>query len=140
MLNGMAYVRAFTDTMLFSLTSRCIDQRRWMDPKTQLQLALNEFNRAATAAASRPPPLIKRFVILDEFGPSHERMYVVGCYINDARNDRIFEYTPEKRNQSFRPIAAYVASGHFYIADTTEALKSLGIQKEKRRRRKNKSN
>ena len=73
---GNAFVKTFTNTMLFSLTQRNIEERRWMDPKMRLQYCLNEFNSVARAS------LQKKFSIQDEWGPSHERMYLVGCYIN----------------------------------------------------------
>jgi len=75
---GLAHVQAFVRTMIFSLTKRMVAERQWMDPKMRLQLCLNEFNQTSAV------PLSKRFQLLDEWGPSHERMYLVGCYINGA--------------------------------------------------------
>ena len=74
----MAAVKIFCETMLFSLSSVMISGRRWMDPKTRLNYCLNEFNL-------RQPTYhqIKRtFKVMQELGPSHEKMFVVGCYLN----------------------------------------------------------
>ena len=77
---GLGFCKAFVTTSLFDLTQRTVSERRWMDPKMRLQFCLHEFN-----ATARPPQLlVKRFCLLDNFGPSHERMYVAGCYINDT--------------------------------------------------------
>ena len=53
-----------------------------MDPKMRLQYCLNEFNTHEGLEGSRQA-LRKTFCVLDEWGPSHERMYLVGCYINE---------------------------------------------------------
>ena len=50
-----------------------------MDPKTRLNYCLNEFNL-------RQPThhrLQRTFKVIEEWGPSHEKMFVVGCYLND---------------------------------------------------------
>ena len=76
---GIAAVKVFCDTMLFSRSSVLISGRRWMDPKTRLNYCLNEFNL-------RQPThhrLQRTFKVIQEWGPSHEKMFVVGCYIND---------------------------------------------------------
>lgn len=74
---GMAVVKAFTHGMLLEPNlQRVVSERRWMDPKLRLQYCLAEFNARHAAV------LTKQFCIIEEFGPSHERMYVVGCYIN----------------------------------------------------------
>ena len=73
---GITFVKAFTHTMLFDLTQRAVSERRWLDPKMRLQFCLNEFNASATTQ------LVKKFALMEEYGPSHERMYVVGCFIN----------------------------------------------------------
>ena len=52
-----------------------------MDPKMRLQFCLSEFNHQEALEPRRH--LRKTFCVLDEYGPSHERMYLVGCYIND---------------------------------------------------------
>ena len=52
-----------------------------MDPKMRLQHCLMEFN--SQEGLQYPHKLTKAFRVLDEWGPSHERMYLVGCYIND---------------------------------------------------------
>ena len=54
-----------------------------MDPKMRLQYCLNEFNTHEGLEGSRQA-LRKTFCVLDEWGPSHERMYLVGCYIHRA--------------------------------------------------------
>lgn len=51
-----------------------------MDPKKRLQYCLTEFNAQEGLEARHM--LRKTFCILDEWGPSHERMYLVGCYVN----------------------------------------------------------
>eukprot|EP00908_Phaeocystis_cordata_P004351 Transcript_14737.p2 GENE.Transcript_14737~~Transcript_14737.p2 ORF type:complete len:446 (-),score=153.91 Transcript_14737:1909-3246(-) len=79
---GLAHAKAFTHSMLFSLTPQTIEERRWMDPKMRLQYCLNEFNTHEGLEGSRQA-LRKTFCVLDEWGPSHERMYLVGCYINE---------------------------------------------------------
>mmetsp|Transcript_28491 Transcript_28491/g.89089 ORF Transcript_28491/g.89089 Transcript_28491/m.89089 type:complete len:161 (-) Transcript_28491:140-622(-) len=76
---GLAAVKAFTAATLFEEeTDATVDERRWMDPKARLQHCLNEFSALTGARLS------KTFELLEEFGPAHERMYVVGCYINGA--------------------------------------------------------
>lgn len=75
---GMAAVKVFCEKMLFSLSSVLISGRRWMDPKTRLNHCLNEFNL-------RQPThfrLQRTFKVIEEWGPSHEKMFVVGCYLN----------------------------------------------------------
>ena len=76
---GLAFVKTFTHTMLFD----SVTEENVTDPKTRLQQCLNEFN-ARGPEAHGGVPLAKRFRLIEEFGPSHERMYVVGCYINDV--------------------------------------------------------
>eukprot|EP00964_Phaeocystis_antarctica_P035869 scaffold20510_cov54-Phaeocystis_antarctica.AAC.2 len=78
---GMAHAKAFTHTALFTLTPQTIEERRWMDPKARLQYCLAEFN-SQEGLNSQKGALHKTFSLLDEWGPSHERMYLVGCYIN----------------------------------------------------------
>jgi len=77
----MAHAKTFTHTMLFSLTPQTIEERRWMDPKMRLQYCLTEFNAQEGLEAQRP--LRKTFCVLHEWGPSHERMYLVGCFIDN---------------------------------------------------------
>ena len=77
---GMAHAKAFTHTILFALTPQTIEERRWMDPKARLHYCLAEFN--SQEGLERQQALHKSFHLLDEWGPSHERMYLVGCYIN----------------------------------------------------------
>ena len=76
---GMAHVKAFTHTTLFSLTAQTVSQRRWLDPKARLRFCLQEFS----SQEGLKPTLRPQFLLLDEMGPSHERMYLVGCYVND---------------------------------------------------------
>ena len=75
----MAHVKAFTHTALFSLTARTVSERRWLDPKARLRFCLHEFS---TQEGLRPT-LRAQFLLFNEMGPSHEKMYVVGCYVND---------------------------------------------------------
>ena len=49
-----------------------------MDPKARLQHCLNEF------AAETGIEMKKKFELMEESGPSHDRMYKVGCYINEV--------------------------------------------------------
>ena len=77
--SGMAHVNAFAFTMLLDLTQQTVVERRWLDPKARLQLCISEFNLTSDTQIGKP-----RFELLEEFGPSHERMYVVGCYLNDV--------------------------------------------------------
>eukprot|EP00962_Isochrysis_galbana_P022531 scaffold6737_cov101-Isochrysis_galbana.AAC.2 len=49
-----------------------------MDPKARLQYALNVFSTTAGVQ------MTKRFELLEEHGPAHERMYVVGCFVNEV--------------------------------------------------------
>ena len=77
---GMAAVKLFCDTMLFSRSSVMISGRRWMDPKTRLNYCLNEFNLRQPTHLR----LQRTFKVIEEWGPSHEKMFVVGCYLNGA--------------------------------------------------------
>ena len=75
---GMAAVKVFCEKMLFSLSSVLISGRRWMDPKTRLNYCLNEF----TLRQPTHLRLQRTFKVIEEWGPSHEKMFVVGCYLN----------------------------------------------------------
>ena len=75
---GMAAVKLFCEKMLFSLSSVLISGRRWMDPKTRLNYCLNEFNLRQPTHLR----LQRTFKVIEEWGPSHEKMFVVGCYLN----------------------------------------------------------
>ena len=112
---GLGFCKAFVTTSLFDLTQRTVSERRWMDPKMRLQFCLHEFN-----ATARPPqPLVKRFCLLDNFGPSHERMYVAGCYINDT-------LVATARGQSFTDAqmgAALEAAKELGLDDDEEAAR-----------------
>ena len=86
---GLAAVKIFANTMVFCLTQRTVEERRWMDPKSRLQYCLTEFNQQQereNVARGQPPgtakTVSKRYCVLDEWGPSHQRMYQVGCYVN----------------------------------------------------------
>jgi len=75
---GLAAVKAFTSAVLFPITQATVAERRWMDPKARLQYALNVFSTTAGVQ------MTKRFELLEEHGPAHERMYVVGCFVNEV--------------------------------------------------------
>ena len=66
------------DRTLVSLTTAMIAGRRWMDPKTRLNSCLNEFNLRQPTHLR----LQRTFKVIEEWGPSHEKMFVVGCYLN----------------------------------------------------------
>ena len=78
---GFAAVKTFTNSMLFTLTEQTLHERRWMDPKTRLRYVLAEFNKNN---GHRPgfALLTATFGTIEEYGPGHERMFIVGCYIN----------------------------------------------------------
>ena len=82
---GMAYVKAFTMQMLFSLTQRTIDEQRWMDPKARLQFCLSKFNatHGLTGAGA-----LEHFAVLNEYGPSHERMILVAATLTSSLSPR----------------------------------------------------
>ena len=63
----------------FSLTAQTVSKRRWLDPKARLRFCLQEFS----SQEGLKPTLRPQFLLIDEMGPSHERMYLVGCYVND---------------------------------------------------------
>lgn len=75
---GIAAVKLFCEKMLFSLSSVLISGRRWMDPKTRLNYCLNEFNLRQPTTRR----LQRTFQVLEEWGPSHEKMFVSGCFLN----------------------------------------------------------
>ena len=75
---GVAAVKLFCERMLFSLSTAMISGRRWMDPKTRLNYCLNEFNLRQPTHLR----LQRTFKVIEEWGPSHEKMFVVGCYLN----------------------------------------------------------
>ena len=111
---GMAYAKAFTHTALFTLTPQTIDERRWMDPKARLQYCLAEFN--SQEGLERQAALQKSFSLLDEWGPSHERMYLVGCYINPINANK--QLVAQARGQSLMDAQMGAAS---------KALVALGL-------------
>ena len=49
-----------------------------MDPKTRLNYCLNEFNLRQPTHLR----LQRTFQVLEEWGPSHEKMFVSGCFLN----------------------------------------------------------
>jgi len=83
---GMAACKTFSGAMLFSLTPRAVEERRWLNPKKRLRYCLDNFNALMEqgVASVAFTPLRMRFKTLEELGPENEKMFVVGCYVNEV--------------------------------------------------------
>ena len=88
---GIAAVKVFCEQVIFPFSKRLLSGRRWMDPKTRLYYCLSKFNLRQPTHLH----LKQSFRVVEEHGPSHEKMFVVGCYLNGTQ-------VAEARGQSHR--------------------------------------
>jgi ribonuclease-3 len=88
---GIAAVKVFCEQVIFPFSKRLLSGRRWMDPKMRLYYCLCKFNQRQPTHLH----LKHSFRVVEEHGPSHEKMFVVGCYLNGTQ-------VAEARGQSHR--------------------------------------